>query len=225
MDGQDGQDKKSILTLLSCQSCPSMLIVFDESRAAVLPCPYNSETRSSLITPTKRNHVARTDDSRPAHVSFYTQSAVRLKAARDALERLVCERDAHTASAREGRARLPLAYDFGRTIRRVQRLVSSRERAHERLKQALRVGRARRLFLDGCSRLKNLRREGPVVEIDADADDDRAPPRALDRLREYAAQLPTRSEQVVRPLDGRPKPARLNNRVRSGGARRQRAWR
>src|SRR2546423_4056158 len=186
---------------LSCPSCPSMLIVFDESRAAVLPCSYNSETRSSLITPTKRNHVAGADDSHTARVSFYTQSAVRLKPARDALERLVCERDAHAPPAREGRARLPLSYDFGRTVRRVQRLVAARERARQRLKQTLRVGRARRLLLDGGCRLKNLRREGTVVEVDADADDDRAPLLALNRLCEYAAQLPTRSEQIVRPFD------------------------
>src|SRR5205823_2682758 len=163
----------------------------------------------------------RADDSRQARVSFYTQSAVRLKAARDALERLVRERDAHAPPAREGRARLPLAYDFGRTVWRVQRLVAASERARQRLKQSLRVGRARRLLLDGRGRLKNLRRERSVVEVDADADDDRAPPCALDRLREYAAQLPTRSEQIIRPLDVRLKTARLNNRVRRGERRRQ----
>src|SRR5205085_1007680 len=162
---------------------------------------FNFGAASSFATLPERYHVAGSDDSRPARISFYTQSAVRLKAARDALERFICERDAHAPPAREGRARLPLAYDFGRTARRVQRLVSASERARQRLKQALRVGRARHLLLYRSCRLKNLRRESPVVEIDADADDDRAPLLALYRLREYAAQLTTRSEQIVRPLD------------------------
>src|SRR5437868_15482214 len=84
-----------------------------------------------------------------------------------------------------------------------------------------RVGRARRLLLDRGGRLKNFRREGAVVEVDADADDDRAPLCALDRFGEYAAELPTTCEQVVRPLDVRLKVARLKDCVRSGERRRQ----
>src|SRR5436305_3858428 len=107
---------------------------------------FNFGAASSFATLPKCYHVAGSDDSRPARVSFYTQSAVRLKAARDALERFVCERDAHAPPAREGRARLPLAHDFGRLVRRVQRLVSSRARARPRLTQARPLRRPPRLL-------------------------------------------------------------------------------
>src|SRR5947209_18689688 len=102
---------------------------------------------SSLITYhlSHCHHVAGADDARLPRVGFYAQSAVRLKAARRALEGLSGERDAHAAAARERRARLPLAQGERFPALGLKRLVAARERARERGEQALAVGRAPRL--------------------------------------------------------------------------------
>src|SRR5436190_8246275 len=106
---------------------------------------------SSLITHhlPNRRHVAGADDARLPRVSFYTQSAVWLKAARRTLEGLFGERDAHATAAREGRARLPLAQGQRFPALGLKRLVAAGERARERGEQALAVGRAPRLLFDG----------------------------------------------------------------------------
>src|SRR2546423_12603855 len=112
---------------------------------------------SSLITHhlSYRHHVAGADDARLSRVSFYTQSAVRLKAARRALEGLLGERDAHGPAARERRARLPLAQGQLPPALGLKCFVAARERARERGEQALAVGRARRLLFDGGGALQN----------------------------------------------------------------------
>src|ERR1044072_4133992 len=108
------------------------------------------------------SHVAGADDAETARVSFYTQSAVRLKAARRALEALPGERDAPPPPARKRRARPPLAHGRSHAVLRLENFVAARERARERGEQVLAVWRTARLLFDRGGALQNLRRAGAV---------------------------------------------------------------
>jgi hypothetical protein len=98
----------------------------------------------------------------------------------------------------------------------VELRVAIREMADERGEDVFRINARTRRGFDRRGVRAQVRRVGTLTQVDADAEDARAPRLSLDGFGEDAAEFSSFEEDVVRPLDVCLKRARFRERVAHG---------